>query len=171
MILRLPGGKQRIVVDGYQIPLTFRNGLAYLKCWPPTDAEVDSLPHLIMTADVDGDPTSYDNLILDLHKIYDQDIDDVPHAIFDAHENYLHRTVATHLVQPESEFFDVHELLTFDDIIDDIVDSLNPSLVEYIYLVNNLDVRNSPQDYNLLCPFFAWAPADTIQKTIGVTTQ
>jgi hypothetical protein len=51
--LRLPGGKQRIVMDGYQIQLTFRNGLEYLKCCPPTDAEVDSLPHLIMTAEVD----------------------------------------------------------------------------------------------------------------------
>jgi hypothetical protein len=49
--------------------------------------------------------------------------------------------------------------------------SLNPSLVEDIYLVNNFDVRSSPQDYNLLRPFFAWAPADTIQKTLGVSTQ
>jgi hypothetical protein len=28
--LRVPGGKQRIVMDGYQIPLAYRNGLAYL---------------------------------------------------------------------------------------------------------------------------------------------
>jgi hypothetical protein len=27
------------------------------------------------------------------------------------------------------------------------------------------------QDFNLLRPFFGWAPADTIQKTFGVTTQ
>jgi hypothetical protein len=45
------------------------------------------------------------------------------------------------------------------------------TLVEDIYQVNNLDVRNSPQDYNLLRPFFVWALANTIQKTIGVTTQ
>jgi hypothetical protein len=51
------------------------------------------------------------------------------------------------------------------------VASLSPSLDEDIYHVNILDVRNSPQDYNLLRPFFAWAPADTIQKTLGVTTQ
>jgi hypothetical protein len=124
-----------------------------------------------MTADVDWDPTSYDNVISDLHKFYDQDIDVVPHLNFDALGNHLHRMVATHLVQPEPEYFDVHEFLEFDDIIDDIVESLNTSLVEDIYLVNNLDVRKSPQDYNLLRPFFAWAPADTIQKTLGVTTQ
>jgi hypothetical protein len=113
--LRIPGGKQRIVMDGYQIPPTFCNGLAYLKCRPPTDAEVDSLPHLIMTADVDWDPTSNDNVISDLDKFYDQDIDEVHHGNFDAHGNYLHRTVATHLVQPEPEFFDVHKFLAFDD--------------------------------------------------------
>jgi hypothetical protein len=33
--LRLPGGKQRIVVDEYQIPFTFRIGLAYLKSEVP----------------------------------------------------------------------------------------------------------------------------------------
>jgi hypothetical protein len=137
-------------MDVYQIPLTFRNGLAYLKCRPPADAEVDSLPHLIMMADVDWDPTSYDSVILDLHKFYDQDIDDIAHANFDAHGSYLHRMVATHLVQPEPEFLDVHKFLAFNNIIEDIVDSLNSSLVEEIYLVNNLVVCNSPQDYNLL---------------------
>jgi hypothetical protein len=129
-------------MDGYQIPLTFRNGLAYLKCRPRTDAKVDSLPHLIMTAYVDWDPTSYDNVISDLHKFYDQDNDEVPHGNFDSHRSYLHQTVVTHLVQPEPEFFDVHEILAFDDIIDDIVDSLNPSIVEDIYQGNNIDVFN-----------------------------
>ena len=168
--LRLPGGKQRIVMDGYQIPLAFRNGLAYLKCRPPTDDEVDSLPHLIMTADVDWDPTTYDNVISDLHKFYDPDIDEVYHGNFDDKGNYLHRTVATHLVQPEPEFFDVHEFLPVDDLIDDIMDSLSPTIVQDIYQVHPV-VRASPQDYNLLRPFFAWAPADTIQKTLAVTTQ
>jgi hypothetical protein len=64
--LRLPGGKQQIVMDGYQILYKVCNGLAYLRCRPPTDAEVDSFPHLIMTADVDWDPTTYDNVISDL---------------------------------------------------------------------------------------------------------
>ena len=30
--LLLPGGQQRIVMDGYQIPLDFTNGLPYLRC-------------------------------------------------------------------------------------------------------------------------------------------
>jgi hypothetical protein len=163
--LFLPGGQQRVVMDGYQIPLTFCNGLAYLKCRPPTDDEVDSLPHVIMTADVDWDPTPYDNVISDLQKFYDPDIEEVNPG------NYRHRTVATHLVQPEPEIFDVHEYLAYDDLTDDIVDALNPNVVQDIYQVNNLDIRASPKDYNLLRPFFAWAPADTIKKTLEVTTQ
>jgi hypothetical protein len=124
-----------------------------------------------MTADIDWDATSYDNIILDLHKFNDQDIDEVPHGNFDAHGNYLHSMVATHLVQAELEFLNVHEFFAFDDIMDNILDSLNPSLVEDIYQLNNLDVHNSPQDYSLLRPFFACDSADTIQKTFTVTTK
>jgi hypothetical protein len=32
----LPVGKQLIPMDGYQIPLAFRNGLPYLPCRAPT---------------------------------------------------------------------------------------------------------------------------------------
>ena len=32
----LPGGKQRILIDGYQMPLEFKNGLAYLVENQPT---------------------------------------------------------------------------------------------------------------------------------------
>jgi hypothetical protein len=35
------------------------------------------------------------------------------------------------------------------------VDSLNLPVAEDIYQVNNIDVCNSPQDYNLLRSFFA----------------
>jgi hypothetical protein len=119
-----------------------------------------------MTADVDWDPTPYDNVISGLHPFYDQDIDEAPHGNFDAQGKYVHLMVVTQLAQPEPEFFDVHEFHAFDDIIYDIVDSPNPSLAEESYQVNHLDVRNLPQDYNPLRPFFAWSPADTIQKTL-----
>jgi hypothetical protein len=72
-----------------------------------------------------------------------------PHGNFDARGNYLHHTVATHLVHLEPEFFDVHEFLKFDGIIDNIADALNPSFADDIYQVNSLDVRNLPQDYML----------------------
>jgi hypothetical protein len=57
----LPGGIQRIIKDGYQIPLHFKKGLAYLRCRKPTENETGSLPHVIMTSDIDWDPKRYDN--------------------------------------------------------------------------------------------------------------
>jgi hypothetical protein len=169
--LRLPGGQQRILMDGYQIPLTFRNGLCYLKCRPPTLDEVESLPHLIMTADLDWDPTSYDNVITDVGQFYDPNADEVHHSNFDVRGDYLHRTVAIHDVHLEPEFFDVHEYADYDDVIDDIVDTLNPAVLQNIYQVHNIVSKPSDVDYNLLRPFFAWAPADTIKRTLACTTQ
>jgi hypothetical protein len=96
--LLLPGGQLRIIMDGYQILLTFHNCIAYLKRRPPTDDEVDSLPRVIMTADVDWDPTPYVYVILDLQKFYDPDIEEVNTGHFDDQGNYHYRTVATHLV-------------------------------------------------------------------------
>jgi hypothetical protein len=104
-------------MDGYQIPLTFQNGLPYLQCCMPTQAEVDSLPHLIMTSDIDWDPTSYDNTITNLPQFYNPVVDQVHQRNFDDQGNYLHRTVVTHSMQAVPEYFDVHEYLDYDDII------------------------------------------------------
>jgi hypothetical protein len=169
--LRLPGGKQRILMDGYQIPLDFHNGLPYLKCRIPTEDELNTLPHIIMTSDMDWDPSTYDNTIDDMDKFYDADADEVYHSPFDHNGDYRHRTVATHTFHGESEFFDAYESPDYEDLIDDILDSFNPDVVNGIYEVHVMESNPSKRDYNLLRPFFAWAPAETIRKTIGVTTQ
>src|SRR5207253_2574065 len=55
------GGKQRIETpDGYIIPLNVRNGLLYMTIRPFTDYEWDILPHVVLTADVDWDPSILD---------------------------------------------------------------------------------------------------------------
>jgi hypothetical protein len=54
--LRLPGGQQRILMDGYQIPFDFHNELTSLQCRPTTKEEVETLPKLIMTSDFDWAP-------------------------------------------------------------------------------------------------------------------
>jgi hypothetical protein len=60
----LPGGLQRIVIDGYQIlPLDFKHGVPYLPCRKPTDAELQTLPHIIMTADKYWNQSIYDNVV------------------------------------------------------------------------------------------------------------
>jgi hypothetical protein len=56
----LSGGKQRILVDGYQPPLDFKNGVPHLCCRKPSEVELSYLPHIIMTSDVKWDPKQYD---------------------------------------------------------------------------------------------------------------
>ena len=56
------GGKQRVeTVNGYIIPLNFRNGLPYITMRPYKDSEWEALPHVTFTADVSWDPTILDH--------------------------------------------------------------------------------------------------------------
>ena len=55
------GGKQIITtVDGYKLPLSIRQGLAYLRMRPPSDSELMNLPHVILTSDKEWDPSKLD---------------------------------------------------------------------------------------------------------------
>ena len=61
---RVVGGKQRITtLEGYVIPLQIREGLAHFHMTPPTDDDLDTYPHVILTSDNDWDPTLLDNEI------------------------------------------------------------------------------------------------------------
>jgi len=58
------GGQQCLAtVEGYKIPLSIRRGLPYMDMYPPSDHELDSLPHVVLTSDADWDPTMADNEI------------------------------------------------------------------------------------------------------------
>jgi hypothetical protein len=46
--------------DGFEFPLHVRHGFAYLDMRPYTDQEWESLPHIVMTSDVDWDPALLD---------------------------------------------------------------------------------------------------------------
>jgi hypothetical protein len=85
--------------------------------------------------------------------------------------NCIHQTVAVRAIQPEPEVFDVHEYADYNDVIDDIVDALSPDRLQDIYQVHNIMTKPSNMDYNLLCPFVVWAPAETIKRTLCSTTQ
>jgi hypothetical protein len=55
--IHIPGGLQHIQsVDGYVFPLSIQDGLLYLGMRPYTDVRYESLPHVILTSDVDWDP-------------------------------------------------------------------------------------------------------------------
>ena len=81
------GGKQRIeTLDGYVIPLNIQSELPYLSIRPYTKKEWDDLPHVILTADVDWDPTVLDCKQEDGEEWFDamQDIPEFdPDPLFD----------------------------------------------------------------------------------------
>ena len=92
------GGKQCIVtLDGYIIPLQVKNGLPYLDMHPPTDDELENLPHVVFTSDVDWDPA-----VLDCDFDLDNNWTDVPqlddlydNMAFDEFGNFKNRHIST----------------------------------------------------------------------------
>jgi len=63
------GGQQRISTpDGFVIPVDIKNGLPYVRMRPPTDRELSNpdIPHVVLTSDVDWDPSAVDSSIDDL---------------------------------------------------------------------------------------------------------
>jgi hypothetical protein len=64
-------------MDGYKIPLDIVGGFPYLLCRKPTDDELARLPHIIMTSDVDWNPSIDDHKVDDITKFYDDIIDKV----------------------------------------------------------------------------------------------
>ena len=56
------GGHSRMdTKDGYRIPLCFHHGLCYIQHQPPTDDEMVTLDHIIMTTPGHQDPSKYDD--------------------------------------------------------------------------------------------------------------
>ena len=64
--------------------------LPYLSCRKPTNNELKSLPHIIMTSDVDWDPSIYDNVIDDLEEFHDTLVHEHEHENFNQYGEYRH---------------------------------------------------------------------------------
>ena len=124
-----------------------------------------------MTSDVDWDPGMYDNVIDDIEKFHDTMAHDYEHVNFNQYGEYRHRTIATHNILTEEEFFDAIEHIAFDDLVDDLMDAAHPERVSDIYGINLTDIKQVKANFELLRPLFGWAPADTIKKTFYATTQ
>ena len=124
-----------------------------------------------MTADVDWDPSQFYNSIKELEKWYDPEVDVIYHDNpFDAYGDYRHRTIATHSVVAEEEFFDAEEYISIDEHVDNVIDFIHPMVVANTYVASS-ETQAHPPDFDALRPFFGWAPADTIKRTFAVTTQ
>ena len=95
-------GKQRIeTIEGYVIPLNFRNGLPYITMRPYKDSEWETLPHITLTADIDWDPSVLDNEIEDNEEWFNA-ISEPPKIasdqLFDKYGDYHHITTISEIV-------------------------------------------------------------------------
>jgi hypothetical protein len=145
------GGKQRIeTLDGYFIPLYICQGLPYMSIRPYTDTEWESLPHVILTADTDWNPSVLDheqedkeeqlNVMEDLPKL-------MPDLLFDEYRDYRNTHIITQVVMT-------------DPIVERAVLTDPPSLFQ----LYSQEIK--PRQVNFECceSKFEWPPLDIIQR-------
>jgi hypothetical protein len=125
-----------------------------------------------MTSEVDRDPSLYDNVIDDMDYFHDPTLDFIDNDNpFNKYGEYRSRTVATHtLIEGEEEFFDACTFLDFDDVVDDLLDTLHPAKVNNTYTISLTTVEYKA-NFDLLRLLFGWAPAETLKEIFEVTTQ
>ena len=115
------GGLQRLqTIDGYTIPINICDGLAYANLRPYTDTEWNTLPHIILTGDVDWDPCVLDHQMDDDVNWFDavSALERNPNAVlFDEFGDYRREVGETEI------FYDSQHSRDINDIIDDCVSS------------------------------------------------
>jgi hypothetical protein len=139
-------GKQRIQTpDGYIIPLDIVDGLAYMPMSKPTQEEMETLPHIILTSDMDWDPRCMDYS----HTGADGDLEDPYDALIDEDDLFEHFdqriTLTGEIIHPDDEY-DHH----FQDPRDRAISTL----------ANNHKTRITEPDYEALRPNYGCAPID-----------
>ncbi|HET7637806.1 MAG TPA: hypothetical protein VFK47_03615, partial [Ktedonobacteraceae bacterium] len=146
--LKLKHGKQRIMTpDGYIIPLQIREGLAYLDMRPPTDFELENLPHVVLTSDDTWDPTVFDNEV---------DPDSWTHEVPPPYDDLRFNEVGEYNLR-------IRNL--------DIVSHLDHTVVYKELYAYKHEVKSKEPNYEDLRPNFGWAPIDVIKRTFAATTQ
>jgi hypothetical protein len=124
---------------------------------PPSDAEFDTLPHVVLTSHVNWDPSIIDNEIDLATDWYDavQDLPNDPYVKprFSSTGDYWHRHVANF------DIFWSSEIIARSTAIDNILSSNKHNMV-----------RNE-RNYEALRPCRGWVSTDTVKKTILATTQ
>jgi hypothetical protein len=55
-----------------------------------------------------------------------------------------------YIIEPEAEFFDVTEILSYYDHVDDLFDDLNPNEGHMVYDINTIHVLAKPLNFDLI---------------------
>jgi hypothetical protein len=125
-----------------------------------------------MTADKDWDPSVYDNDIDNLEEFHDTSMDFIDHdKHFDMYGSYRHCTIAQQSTSQEDIFVDAVEYCDNDNMVETLMDILNPHVFSDIFDVNHTQVEHGKPSFELLRTLFGWSPSDTIKRTFDVTTQ
>jgi hypothetical protein len=110
----VPGGLQCIqTLDGYIIPLSVQDGLRRLKIRPYTDQEFETLPHVILTSELEWDPS-----VLNHEFKKDESWGDPPTipSSFDEVGDYKQRVSLKH-----QSYFECQDGDTHDDVINQCI--------------------------------------------------
>jgi hypothetical protein len=122
----VPGGLERIqTLDGYIISLSIQDGLTRLKIRPYTDQEFETLPHVMMTSELEWDPS-----VLDHEFKEDEQWGDTPTILssFDDVGDYKHHVALQH-----QSYFQHQDGNSIDDVINQCVFTTHslPSAYEF----------------------------------------
>ena len=152
------GGLQRIeTLDGYIIPLNVRVGLPYMTMRPYTDKEWGELPHVLLTADTEWDPSILDNELDENEEWYNA-LSDLPtlspDPLFDEFGDYRHIHLVSEAIQSSS-------------VIENSVITDLPSVFE----AYEVAVKPRAIDYQKFQSKFAFLPTDIIKHTFDKTSQ
>ena len=177
------GGKQRLTtLEGYVMPLKFKSGLPYLPIYPPTDSELEQLPHVHMTSSIPWDPTVLDG------EIDVKDLDDIPPVNiygdirFDQQGNYRGRYGA-HLSHRTINYGESFSYSSEDNDLEGYLEACIYRISNHHHITRHtlpVDVtRNisksewSPKipEAGVLRRYLGWVPEDVVTKTIENTTQ
>ena len=157
--LKLKQGSQTITtLDGYVIPLNFINGLPYMPIRPYTDTERATLPHVILTSDIEWDPSLSDQILTDDETWFDAVADHGDGYIFEPFDETGHYRNHSHTISVETNWHDMHEHL--------IVEEIDPAIT-----VQANVLKPSSRNFGDYTNYFLQSSIDTIKRTFAATTQ
>jgi hypothetical protein len=196
--IHVPGGLQRLqTLDGYIIPLCIKDGLARLQIRPYTNHEWDTLPHVILTSELEWDPSVLDHdfqaddqwgVVPEIDDRFNQ-FGDYNHRVVVQHLSYFQRNDGDQLDDvidqcilaaqapfefEEPQFYDAHQTeIEFSHDADNPPDApvFTPKVTTKRDVFTPKVTTKRDPDYDKLRPFFGWLNTDLIKKTFEHTTQ
>ena len=184
------GGKQRIrTSSGHVVPLSIRNGLAYMDMSPPTPFDMESYPHVMLTSDSTWNPIVFDDEYL-VEDVELEEGDTIPDYGTDRVNDFgqiLNRTSAQlqlniNLMDITNHFDTDPEQPVFEAYVDQCINDVCDYRYEYdtpfedyveqcLYIVHNHTVALKQHDFNRLKPNFAFPTTECLKHTLKHTTQ